>query len=193
MNIGVALCTAAFLLWVFSRHTLREWVVAAYSAAFALALAYVTVVVYIGTSNPLSTPSAWYAQVLVAPTLALMLLGTARRPRAGRMLAAAIALFFGYMLASTYAIKLIPLYAGYAGRGSLRDIAAQYFLRIHALSANLNSVALGPATLIFILAFAVVVLIAVLEILLIRGILACTKSSSYSAHAPKPSSSAPSY
>ena len=193
MNIGVALCTAAFLLWVFSRHTLREWVVVAYSAAFALALAYVTVVVYIGTGNPLSTPSAWYAQVLVSPTLALLLLGTVRRPRAGRMLAAAIALFFGYLLASTYAVKLIPLYAGYAGRGSLRDIAAQYFLRIHALSANLNSVALGPATLIFILAFAVVALIAVLEILLIRGILVCTRSSSYSARAPKPSSSAPSY
>ena len=193
MNLGVALCTAVFLLWVFSRHAAREWIVAAYGAAFALALAYVTVMVYIGTGNPQSTPSAWYAQVLVAPTLALILLGTVRRPRAGRVLAPAIALFFGYLLASTYVVKLIPLYAGYAGRGSLRDIAAQYFLRIHALSSNLNSVALGPATLIFILAFAVVALIAVLEIQLIRGILACTKSSSFSARAPKPSSSAPFY
>jgi hypothetical protein len=109
------------------------------------------------------------------------------------MLASAIALFFGYVLAATYAVKLIPLYAGYTGRGSFTDVAAQYFLRIHALSANLNSVALGPATLIFILALAVVALIAVLEIQLIRGILACTKSSSFSARAPKPSSSAPFY
>ena len=29
MNLLVAICAAAFLLWIFSRHTLREWVVAA--------------------------------------------------------------------------------------------------------------------------------------------------------------------
>ena len=191
MNVLVAVCAAAFLLWIFTRHTLREWVVVAYCAAFTLAIAYATVVVYVRTGNPLSTPSAWYAQVLVAPTLALLLLGTARRPRFGKFLAIAIALLFGYVLAATYALKLIPLYAGYQGRGSLKDIAAQYLLRIHDLSANLNSVALGPATLIFALTFAVVLLILVLEILLVRGILAsCTRSSSYLVPAPKPSSSA---
>jgi hypothetical protein len=46
----------------------------------------------------------------------------------------------------------------------VREIAAQYLLRIHVLSANLNSVALGPATLIFCMTVAVVLLILVLEI-----------------------------
>jgi hypothetical protein len=191
MNLIVAVCAAAFLLWMFSRHTLREWVVVTYCSAFALAIAYAAVVFYVRSGNPLSTPSAWYAQVLVAPTLALLLLGTSRWPRVGKVLAIALALLFGYVLAATYVFKLIPLYAGYEGRGSLRDIAPQYLLRIHALSANLSSVALGPAALIFAMTLAVVMLALVLEILLVRGILAsCTRSSSYSAPGPKPSNSA---
>jgi hypothetical protein len=192
MGLVIAVCAAAFLLWIFSRHTLREWVAVAYCFAFALAIAYAAVVVYVRTGNPLSTPSAWYAQVLVAPVLTLSLLGTARSPRAGKFLATAIALLFGYVLAATYVVRLIPLYAGYQGRGSVKDIAAEYLLRIHDLSANLSSVAPGPATLIFTMTGAVVLLILALEILLIRGILAsCTRSSSYSAPAPRPSSSAP--
>jgi len=194
MNLLVAVCTAAFLLWIFSRHARRGSVVVAYCAAFTLAVAYAAVVVYVGTGNPLSTPSAWYAQVLVAPTLALLLLGTSRWPRVGKVSAIAIVLLFGYVLAATYVFKLIPLYGGYAGRGAFRDIAAQYLLRIHVLSANLSSVALGPATLIFTMTVAVVLLILGLEIVLVGGILAsCTRSSSYSAPGPKPSSSARSY
>lgn len=194
MNLLVAICAAAFLLWIFSRHTLREWVVVAYGTAFALTLAYAAIATYIGTGNPLSTPSAWYAQVLVAPLLALALLGSARRPRAGKFVAAAITLLFGYVLAATYVVKLIPLYGGYQGRGSLKDIAAQYFLRIHALRDNLNCVALGSATMIFTMAVAVLLLVVTLEIVLIRGILApCTKSSSYSEPVPRPSSSARSF
>jgi hypothetical protein len=126
--------------------------------------------------------------------LALLLLGTARWPGAGKVLAIAIALLFGYVLAVTYVFKLIPLYAGYEGRGSLRDIAALYLSRFHILSANLNSVALGPAPLIFAMTFGVILLILALEVLLVRGILAsCARSSSYSAPAPRPSSSARCY
>lgn len=192
MNLLIALCGAALLFWIFSRHSMREWIVVAYCAVFGLADAYPAVETYIGTHNPFSTPSAWYAQVLVAPLLALLFRGTARRPKAGKFLALAIALLFGYILAATYLVKLIPLYAGFEGRASLKDIAVEYFLRFHALSANLNSVALGSATWIFILTLAVAALIVVLEIGFIREILACTKSSSYSAPAPRPSSSAPS-
>ena len=172
MNLVVATCAAAFLLWVFSRHTLREWVVVAYCAAFALALAYASVVPYLGTGNLSSTPAAWYSQVLVAPTLALLLLGTARWSRTGKIVAIAIALLFGYVLAVTYVFKLIPLYAGYPGRGSVREIAALYLDRFSTLSANLDSVALGPATLIFTLVAGVILLVLLLEILLVRKLIA---------------------
>ena len=124
MNVVVAVCAAAFLLWIFSRHTLREWVVVAYCAAFTLAIAYAAVVMYIGTGSPLSTPSAWYAQVLVAPTLALLLLGTAQELRTGGF--AVLGMLAGAEMESFVAAKVaksskVPVGSGCAsepaGRG----------------------------------------------------------------------------
>jgi hypothetical protein len=192
MNVLIALCAAALLLWIFSRHARREWIVAAYCAAFVLADAYTAVETYIRTHNPFATPSAWYAQVLVAPLWVLVFLGAARHPKAGKVLAPALALLSGYILAATYIVKLIPLYAGFEGRASLKDLAAEYFMRFPALRGNLNCVALGSATWIFSLTLTVAALIVVLEIALIRGILAWPKSSWYSAPAPRPLNSAPS-
>jgi len=192
LNVLIAVCAAALCLWIFSHHSRPEWVVAAYGAAFTAAIAYVTTVVYVRTGNPSSTSSAWYVQVLVAPTLVLILLGTARWQRAGTALAIAITILFGYVFAVTYIFKLIPLYAGYAGRATPRDIAALYFTRFHILNGNLRSIALGPAPLILVLAFAVSLAALALDILLVRDILAsCRRSSSYSARGPRPSSSAP--
>jgi hypothetical protein len=72
------------------------------------------------------------------------------------------------VLVVTYVFKLIPLYAGYEGRGSLRDIATLYRSHFNALSANLGSVALGSVPIVFGLTAVVIVLILVQEVLLIR-------------------------
>ena len=102
--------------------------------------------------------------------LILSLLGAARWRRAGLVLAALLPLLFGYVVAVTYVFKLIPLYAGYGGRGSLRDIAILYRSHFEALSANLGSVALGSVPIIFGLTAVAIVLILVQEVLLVRGL-----------------------
>ena len=168
LNIVIVACVASLLLWAFSRHTLAERVIAAYCAAFLLALVYADIETNIYTRGAATTPSAWYAQVLVTPMLVLSLLGAARRRRAGLVLAALLPLLFGYVLVVTYVFKLIPLYAGYEGRGSLRDIATLYRSHFNALSANLGSVALGSVPIVFGLTAVVIVLILVQEVLLIR-------------------------
>jgi hypothetical protein len=170
INTVIALSVAGLLLWVFSRHALAEWVVAAWCAIFLAALAYSGVTAHIITHGGSSTPCPWHDQVLVAPLLILAVLGTARR-RGGFLLASALALVFGYVLAVTYVVKLIPLYAGYDGRGTVRDITTLYG-HFGALSANLGSVTLAPASVIFGLTAAVEVLIVTLEVLLVRGLLA---------------------
>ncbi len=169
IDIVILVCVAALLLWVFSRHEVPEWIVVAYCGAFLAALAYAAVVANIATRGASSTPSPWYAQVLASPLLVLAVLGSTRR-RAGLALAAALPLLFGYVLAVTYVFKLIPLYGGYEGRGTVRDIATLYLSQFGSLSSNLGSVALAPAWLIFTLAAAVVVSIAVLEVLLMRSL-----------------------
>jgi hypothetical protein len=172
LNVVIAACAGALLLWAFSRHSPAEWTAAAYCAAFVAALAYEAVQTYVFQHGAVTVPGAWHSQVLVTPLLALALLGAARWRRAGPVFAALLPLLFGYVLAVTYVFKLIPLYAGYEGRGSLREVAIVYGRHFDALSANLGSAALGPVPLVFGLTGVVLVLIAALEVRLIRELFA---------------------
>lgn len=176
IDIVLFVWVAGLLLWALSRHTIAEWAIMAYFAAFLAALGYDSVVAYISTRGMSSTPSAWYAQVLVAPALILAVLGTKRWQRAGLVLAVLLPLLFGYVLALTYVFKLIPLYAGYEGRGSIRNIVMLYRTQFQALSSNLGSVALGSAPVIFGLTLVLLVLILALEIRMIGSLLACRSS-----------------
>ena len=106
----------------------------------------------------------------MSPFLSLAYLGIARHGRFGRWLAAALTLLFGYVLAVTYLFKLIPLYGGYENRTSLRNIYQLYRSHFSMVASNLDSVALGPSSLIFALAIAVVLLLAWLEIMLVRSL-----------------------
>ena len=168
INTVIALCVVAFLLWLFTRHARPEWLVAAYCAVFGAALAYNGAAAEIMTRGASSTPAPWYSQVMVTPLLVLAALGTGRW-RIGPLVAAAQALVFGYVLGATYVVKLIPLYAGYGGRGTAGDIAVLY-RNFSALSERLGSVALKPAPLIFGLTTAVLLLIVAVEILLLHGL-----------------------
>ncbi len=131
----------------------------------------ITQVAYIATHGASSSPSAWYAQVLVTPALILSVLGAKRWRRAGLVLALALPLLFGYVLALTYVFKLIPLYGGYEGVGSIRNIAMLYGTQFQALSSNLGFVALGSAPVIFGLTLVLLVLIFALEVRMIGGLL----------------------
>ena len=170
LNLVLVACGAAFLLWAFSRHKTAERVAAAYCAAFVLALAYAGALAHISSSGVTSTPAPWYTQVVVTPLMALALLGAARGRRAGAVLAAAIALFFGYVLAVTYVFRLIPLYAGFEGRASLGAILPLYGARFGELSARLGATALGPAWMIFGLTAAVLVMVVALEVRMVSEI-----------------------
>jgi hypothetical protein len=167
----VATMAVALLLWAFSRRTPAEWTYVAYCAAFAAALAYEGVQTYAYQHGVVTVPSAWHSQTLTTPLLILCFLGASRWRRAGIAPAALLTLLFGYVLAATYVFKLIPMYGGYAGRGSLREIAALYTAHFDTLRANLGSAALGPAALIFGLTAVVIGLIVVLEARLLRALI----------------------
>jgi len=141
----------ALLLWVASRHATAEWITLLYCVLFALALGYA----------PLSATSILtvlpMVQVLVrtgylGSSIGLALLGASSLARLGRFVAALLVLEFGYVLARTYAVKLIPLYGGYDGRTSLVGVATLYSRRLGMLATNLDTAALAPAAAIFALA-----------------------------------------
>jgi hypothetical protein len=101
----------------------------------------------------------------------LALLGASRRPRIGRWVAALLILLFGYVLAATYVVKLIPLYGGYEARTSLAGVASLYGHQLKTLAANLDMATLAPAAIVFGLAGVVILLVIAQQILLIRGLL----------------------
>ena len=69
---------------------------------------------------PRMAPAPGMPRFCRAPLLGLVLLGLSRWPTLGRFVAAPLVLLFGYVLAATYAVKLIPLYGGAEqGRASL--------------------------------------------------------------------------
>ena len=168
LMIGVGL--AALLLWAVSRHSTAEWTAAWYCGLFALAIGYAATVSSLATRSGLAFAEPWYAQVLSAPLLGLMLLGACRKRKVGRFAAALFVLLFGYVLAATYAVKLIPLYGGYEARISPRVLAGLYTRQLGTLTANLESVTLVPAALVYALAAVVIVLVVAQQFVILRAL-----------------------
>jgi hypothetical protein len=131
-----------------------------------LALAYDIAINYVHSHD--AAPSAWYTQVLLVPMLSLALLGASRWRRAGRIVAAAMTLLFGYILVSTYWVKLIPLYSGFESRTSLVAVAMLYGKRLPPLMAELSHICLAPAPVILLLAGVVTLLVIAQQWILIR-------------------------
>jgi hypothetical protein len=170
LNLIIGVCLLALLLWAASSHASAEWITFYFCTLFFLALGYATVVSHIYTHGAANGPSPWYAQVLLAPLLGLVLLGLSRSPRLGRFVAAPLVLLFGYVLAATYAVKLIPLYGGDDGRASVAALTSLYGRQLRILSANLNTVTLAPATMIFVLATVIILLVIAQQTILLRCI-----------------------
>lgn len=168
LNLMIGTGFVSLLLWAASRHASSEWITCSYCVLFVLALGYAAIVSHIYTHGAANGPCPWYAQVLLAPLLGLALLGASRWPLLGRFVTALLVLVSGYVLAATYAVKLIPLYGGYWGRTSLAGVRMLYGHRLRMLEANLDTVTLAPAAVIFALADVATVLVVVQQVVLIR-------------------------
>lgn len=170
LNLIIGAGLAGLLLWAVGGHGSAEWITCVYSFLFVLALAYAAGTSFVYSDGAYSSPEPWYTQTLSAPLLGLMLLGASRRPKLGRYVAASLVVLFGYVLATTYAAKLIPLYGGYEGRTSLAATARLYAYGLKGLIANLNSVELAPAAYVCLLAGIVIVLAGAQQFVIIRGL-----------------------
>jgi len=107
----------------------------------------------------------------------LLALGLTRSGRAGRILGAALALVSAYLIAATYVVKLIPLYAGYA-EGSIRPAQLLQWYRQDAWMDILADTAPGNSHVILWLAALVALSAAAICTALCRGLLAGEKARS---------------
>ncbi len=150
------------ILWAIHRqHEWAEWITAAHCGVFLAALVYVTLISFIYTKGVALGPSPWYSSVLLPPLMGLAFLGCSRAGLAGRIVAGALVVLFGYTIVVTYAAKLIPLYGGFTGRTSLAALVALYSSDIGKLRDILNSTLVVPATIVLMSSVAVGVLVIV--------------------------------
>jgi hypothetical protein len=159
---------ATLVLWAVTRHRRAEWIVILFSGLFILALAYDGAINYVASHHESASPGAWYMQVLLVPLLALGLLGASRSGRTGRAAGLVMVLLFGYILAATYWVKLMPLYGGFTGRTSLTAVTILYWDRLPNLMAGLNEVCLAPARVIVGMASLVTILAVAQQVISIR-------------------------
>lgn len=170
LNLLVAAILMGWGLWAFSRHAISEWAVLAYCGLFGLVLAYGAIFAWLTTNGVVKGSQPWYLQAITPAIFGLSLLGASRRPMIGRYLASALVLLSGYVLVTTYVSKLIPWYGGYDGRTTLCSVARLYDHGWSVLRANLDSVALGPASAVFLLVGVVAMVALLLEVTLLGAI-----------------------
>lgn len=171
IDLVILVCAIGLALWAIGRHTTAERITSAYCGFYLAALAYAAVLAHLSTGGASSIPSPWYAQPIAAPLIALAFLGAARWRFAATLLPAGITLLFGYVLAVTYVFRLIPLYSGFDGRGSIGAVLHLYRTQFAEVAEKLGAAALGPVWLIFPLAILIVALIVALEARFIRRML----------------------
>ncbi|HET8548444.1 MAG TPA: hypothetical protein VFL57_10590, partial [Bryobacteraceae bacterium] len=167
LNTTIAIWLFALIAWASARnHEAAEWIAVSHCLAFAAALSYITIVSFVYTGGAAGEPSPWYSQTLVTPLTGLAFLGCSRTRNIGRILAGAMVAIFGYLIAATYIVKLIPLYGGYCVRTSLLSVMRLYAEDVSGLLRNLDLVALAPGFVIISLAF-IVAMLAGMQVVLI--------------------------
>ncbi len=146
-----------------------EWAVLAAVAVYTAAVIYVAGTNVIFEHGASAGVNPWYTQVLLAPGLAMVLLGLSRAPRFGSPTAIAILLLSAYICGVTYLVKLIPLYGGYGkGRNTLKETMEWYASSHRELTSMLSTISLAPPLAIYLETGVVIALAVVIAVRLVN-------------------------
>ena len=156
LNALLALLAAGILMYAVQafrgrRPDAGEWAVIGATAVLAAAVTYVVGNDVIFLHGASAGASPWYTEPLLAPLLAIALLGMYRTARLGRTVAAGVCLLWMYTSIATYAVKLIPLYGGYtAGRSTLLQILQWYGSCGAEVTSMLATISLAPPIMMYL-------------------------------------------
>ena len=171
LNLILVLLLVAVLLWLRSAWkrpgSAPEWIVAAGCLCCVATLLYACALFFAYSKDPDVTTGPWHVQAIAAPTACLLSLGLSRSGAVGRWLGVALVALFSYVLAATYLVKLIPLYAGYPGGKMPLGRLLDWYL--HG-TPDLAATALGPPALIWCVTAEVVVVAATVATVLCRRV-----------------------
>jgi hypothetical protein len=165
LMFGLLTAALCLYLWRMSRGQVRgaERVLTAGVGCFIAALAYSAVLTDWSTHGAGISPAPWYVQALLAPGLCLLFTGLSPIGWPGRILALAITWTWAYVLAISYAVKLVPYYAGFAsGSAHLSDLPHWYGQFFSGFYGALPTASLLPAAVLLYMTAAVVTMAVIL-------------------------------
>lgn len=171
LNAEMVLIALAFALFFARMREVKtgEWWALLCCAAFLLSLIYQTCVTWAATNGQSHTPEPWYLQCIVPALWALAFLGLQRNGAPGRIGAVLLLLINAWIAAATYLVKLIPLYGGFTGRGTISAVLHWWqAIPVPALSLTV----LGPLWLLFAALTVFLLALGLLTIWLLRGLIA---------------------
>lgn len=127
VDLILVVLAASLLVWVWHSRLGYEWLVAAGCLTFLAAIAYHNAQTQAHTALGRFSAMPWYFQTMTAGTACLCAAGWHRSRWTARVLAPLALGLSVYLLAATYWLKLIPMYAGYGERRiRLGELAAWY-------------------------------------------------------------------
>lgn len=142
------LASAIVLLFVrFRKIVPAEWWLLIACFVFYLGLIYQTCITWAATNGRSQHAEPWYVQCIFPCIWALVFLAFERSGALGRVLALVTVLVSAWIAASTYLVKLLPLYGGFSGRSTLTSIA-HWWARLPV--EMLSTTVLGPLALLFV-------------------------------------------
>lgn len=171
LNIELVLMAAAFVLLSARVRQMRageSWALGA-CLVFFLGLVYQTSATWVATHGEARNAEPWYMQCILPCVWAIAFLSLQRSERLGRILAAALVGVAAWIAAATYLFKLIPLYGGFSGRATLAATVAWWR---HLSTETLAQTIPGPLPLTFVSLAAFLVSLALLNFLVLRGLVA---------------------
>jgi hypothetical protein len=171
LNVELTLLGAALILFFAWPRQISagEWWVLLASVVFFLGLVYQTCVTWVATHGQARNAEPWYMQCILPCLWALVVVSLERRGTAGRILGAGLVLIAAWIAAATYVFKLIPLYGGFSGRATAGAI---YLWWRNFPAETVSQTMPAPLILLFVSLGVVLLSLAWLNIMLLRGFVA---------------------
>ena len=142
-----------------SKPTVAEICLISAIVLFCCTLAVITVSFHVSSKGAVWAAVPWYMQTLLAPVLLVVFSGYARAVRWGKWLASATVALWGYVLAATFLVKLIPQYGGFVSqRPRLADLWRWYFEQGDTRDAMLRTLSLSSPSVLWCFTCAALIL-----------------------------------
>jgi hypothetical protein len=173
LDAVLALLAVALLLYaVRARANFEESITIAAVFLYVAILLLITLAFFHSSAGQVTGAMPWYAQVLLAPIVAIAFTGLRRSKLAGKWIGAATVLLWTYVAAASWLAKLVPLYGGFTDPHARPSQLLNWYLHAAAQRDSvLANLCPAPLPMIYLLLAIVIGTLAVASLRVLLALL----------------------